>query len=243
MKVGIISADPRKVCWKTYFYHGIWRRCRVSCEPEPWWDIPTPPVPPPLFYYDANVLPEDFVPPYVIEFSGHVTPTVSGSILYLNPVPGDLVGPGYEAVEKSVGYFVNHMRYELGGCVFDPPVLPKANDDYAAQEVYFYSRTYDDNFIHFIQEFWWSDGHWEKIDEYYEIYTFVHHNLLDFRVPFQGFYIDLNYNPAINKTTIDYNGLVTEEVIGKITIYPAFYTGSSSRFAAQQIDFERIIEE
>ena len=44
MKTGIISADPRKVCWKTYFYHGIWRRCRVSCEPPPWWLPPIKPV-------------------------------------------------------------------------------------------------------------------------------------------------------------------------------------------------------
>ena len=58
MKVGIISADPRKVCWKTYFYHGIWRRCRVSCEPEPWWYVPTPPYePPPSFKYEGNVMP------------------------------------------------------------------------------------------------------------------------------------------------------------------------------------------
>jgi len=56
MKAGIVTAHARKTCWKTYKYHGIWFRCRVSCEPPP---VITPPIhkPPPKWVLVYDVWP------------------------------------------------------------------------------------------------------------------------------------------------------------------------------------------
>ena len=108
MKVGIISADPRKVCWKTYFYHGIWRRCRVSCEPPPWWYEPINPwYPPPTFDYEASVLPLDNSQPmYLTDGPCCVSESIAGGGVYVVSVVGG--GPGYVEYAFSGMTYASH---------------------------------------------------------------------------------------------------------------------------------------
>ena len=113
MKVGIISADPRKVCWKTYFYHGIWRRCRVSCEPPPWWTPPLNPwYPPPTLDYEANVLPPDNPDYPMVRFYYDTTATefISGGLYVVHNVANGSAGYGYRFTSVLRAYNELHVR-------------------------------------------------------------------------------------------------------------------------------------
>jgi len=240
----VTKVNATKPILHTYLYHGILMQCETPPEPGCFICFPLgTPKPPELFNYTADVLPENFIPPYVTEYGGHETPIISGGILFLNPIPGDPTGPSLTAKENSIGYFVNHMRYELAGPIFNPPIISGSPDEIVEQEFFFYSLINSLGYIAFHWGFWWTGGQWSKFEENYDIDTFVNHTLLTFAIPYQGFYIDLNYDPITDKTTADYNGLHIEELAGKITLYPAFYTASNTKFAAQQIDYEKITQE
>lgn len=113
MKTGIISADPRKTCWKIYSYHGIMMRCRVGCLPDPWWTPPIGPVVnPPTFRYEANVLPLEnpdklvriySMPPYLESIVG------SGLYLFEGADSRNSVRADYNFSAKPVAYSELHI--------------------------------------------------------------------------------------------------------------------------------------
>lgn len=241
MKTAFLQAEAWRNLYKSYYYHGILMQCKTPPNPYPFIEIPiTPPPPPTLFDYTADVLPQNFVPPYTIEMISNCIPTVAGSILTLTPINPIAINLQYHVAELSTAYFINHMRLNLYGLVMSMPTLIPPLGFAAVQLALIHIGYIGAGYIWFRQDYQFWPASWDNYDNWYRIYTIGTHLTFDYHIPFQGLYLDFDYDPITDETTVDYSGLYSNVVTGKININPSFWIETQPYMPPVKIDGQKI---
>lgn len=244
MKTAFLQGYAWKHLYKSYYYHGILMHCLTPPDPKPFIYYPiTPPPPPTLFNYTCDVLPQNFIPPYVIQTGSYgYTLSVSGGFLYIAAtIPH--TDFSYSGAVISQDYFTNHMRFILGAPAMTPPSGPGHDWDAAKGVIMLYNYYEGWGLIEYFDTWYYLNGHWINYNQGYHIYTAVTHLDKVYHIPYFGFYMDFNYNPITNITTANYCGLFTDTFAGKIRIKPAFMGAGQPYHPTILIDYENIVIE
>ena len=217
----------------------------MQCEtpPEPGCFICFPlekPPPPTLFDYTADCLPQDFIPPYVVQSdSFNYTLNATGGILYIN---WNGVGNSYQLYEAIVSqsYFANHMRLIMTGCTFNNlPSKPASPGTDTLKLATIYSGNISSGYLEY-RMIWHYNIDWKVNNYYYVLHPFSGAAATVYYVQFKGLWIDLLYDPTTNKTTINYCGLKTEAIIGKKYLKPGFLVSGGKFGIEGTIDDQQI---